>query len=166
MSELKTIVYDYHFNYFGKDTYNNKIITGADISLIIQAWKDGQKVGFSDEKEPTANGRFLFEIFKVKFDRKKLFGVEKNLQMDNLFRLVFDFDRIDYEIAGYFLDYFDGAAKECFPDLKLPKEFENIPVSTPIEVDEKDFRNFLSRHIDDFDISDNKNAQCCSFCFI
>ena len=166
MEDLRTIVYDYHFNYFGKDTHDGKTITGANVSLAIHAYKNGKEVNFENGKEPTTNGRYFNEVFKVKFDRQKLFVVERNLHMDNLFRLVFGFDKIDYEIVEYSLDYLEGTSKECFPDLKLPKEFENMPVSTLTEVNENEFKAFLSEHIDDFDISDNKNAQCLSVSFI
>lgn len=166
LKTLKTIAYDYHFNYFGKDTYKGKIITGANVSLAIHAYKNGKEVKFEKGKEPTTNGRYFNEVFKVKFDRQKLFVVERNLHMDNLFRLEFGFDKIDYEVVEYSLDYFEGTSKECFPDLKLPKEFENMPVSTLMEVNENEFKAFLSEHMEDFDISDNKSAQCTSFWFL
>lgn len=156
------VCYEYLFNYFGRDTYKEKIITGASILLAIHVYKNGTEIKFEEHEELTANGRYFNEVFKVRFDRQKLFVVERNLHMDNLFRLVFGFDKIDYEVVGYSFDYLEGTSKECFPDLKLPKEFENMPVSTSMEVNENEFKAFLSEHIDDFDISDNKSAQCPS----
>ena len=165
----KIIVYDYHFNYFGEDTHKEKIITGANISIAIHTLKNGKEIKFEngfDRQKLFIVGRYFNEIFKVKFDRQKLFIVERNLRIDNLFKRVFGFDKIDYEIVGFSLDYLEGTSKECFPDLKLPKEFENMPASSLMEVNENEFKAFLSEHIDDFDISDNKNAQCLSFGFI
>lgn len=163
---LKTISYSYLFNYFGGDTYKDKVISGASILIAIRAYKDNKEVKFKDEIEPTTHGKYFNSVFDVCFDREKLFVIQRNLQVDNLFRLVFGFDEIKAEVIGYELNYIMGTSKECYPDLHLPKEFENLPVSTSMEVSEEEFRTFISNHIDDFDISDNKHAQCPSYAFI
>lgn len=161
---MKTVAYDYLFNYFGNATYNGRHITGASISIAIRVYKDGKEVKFEDSKEPTTNGRYLCDIFDVSFDRDKLFVIERNLYVDNLFRLVFDFEKIEVEIVGFYLDYLIGSGKDYVPD--LPDEIANLPMSEPMEVSEEDFKKFLSDNINDFDIPDNKHAQCPSVSFI
>ena len=54
-SKPKTIVYDYLFNYFGKDKLNGDFITGASISLAIHIYKDDTELKFT--KEPKEIGR-------------------------------------------------------------------------------------------------------------
>lgn len=72
-NELKTIAYDYLFNYFGKDMFKDKIITGASIQLAIKAYKNGEEVKFKDKEEPKANNHFYCDNFKVSFDIDKLY---------------------------------------------------------------------------------------------
>lgn len=48
-NELKTIAYEYLFNYFGGDVFNGRIITGASIQLAIRAYKDGKEVKFKEK---------------------------------------------------------------------------------------------------------------------
>ncbi len=61
-----------------------------------------------------------------------------------------------------------GLTKDVMPELadKLPTEFQSLPVSESIEVSEDVFKNFILNHLNDFDISDNKKAQCPSVGFI
>lgn len=162
---MKTIAYDYLFNYFGGDTFKGKIITGACVTLAIRPFKDGKEVKFEEKIEPSTHGKYLSEVFYVSFDRNKLFEVNRNLYADNLFRLVLGFDEIKSEIVGYGLDYYEGKSKDIFPDLDL-KEFDDMPVSSVMAVTETEFRDFLSNHIDDFDMSDNQKAQVPSVSFI
>lgn len=158
----KTITYDYLFNYFGGDVFKGKIITGASIRIAIKAYKNDKEIKF--RKEPKANNRFYNENFKVSFDTDKLYIIEKNIIVDNLYRIKYEWDKIDYEIVGYSLDYLD----ELSNDLRemLPESFKNIPCSASMDVSKEEFETFLKSHIKDFDISDNMNAKAPSISFI
>lgn len=161
-AEPKIIAYDYMFNYFGKDTFKGKVITGAGVQLAIKVYKDGEEVKFIEE--PKHKNAYFNEIYKVSFVRKEMFSVQKNLKMDNLFRVVFGWDKIESEVVGYTLDYQDVMPNEIMKD--MPEQFKNIPFSSQMEVSEKDFRDFLCKHIENFDISDNVNAQVPSISYI
>lgn len=161
-TQPKIITYDYLFNYFGKDTFKGKIITGACVQLAIRVYKDGKEVKFTEE--PKYENTYLCEIYKVSFARKNLFTVHKNLRVDNLFRVIFGWEKIESEVVGYTLNYLEEMPDEIMED--MPEQFKNIPCSSPMEVSEKDFRNFLIKHIEGFDISDNINAQISSVSYI
>lgn len=166
-TEPKIIVYDYLFNYFGKDTFDGKIILGACVQLAIRAYIDDTEVKFTEEPKCYLIDKsyaFFNEIFNVSFDREKLFTIHKKLIVDKLFRSVFGWNKIVPEVVGYTLDCLDVIPNEIMKD--MPEQFKNLPCSSPMEVSEKDFREFLSKHIDDFDILDNVNAQVPSILFI
>lgn len=162
VNEFKTIAYDYLFNYFGGDTYRGKIITGACLQLAIKAYKDGKEIKFV--KEPKYNDIYWCDNFRVSFDREKVFVVKKNLKVDNLFRLVYGFDKIEAEVIGFTLDFLSSLSESEKKD--LPKELQDFPCSEPMEVTEEAFKHFIMSHKDDFDISDNINAQVPSVSFI
>ncbi|NFL39289.1 hypothetical protein FDB50_15515 [Clostridium botulinum] len=158
-NELKTIAYDYLFNYFGKDIFKGKVITGASIQLAIKAYKNGEEVKFKEE--PKANNCFYCDNFKVSFDTDKLYVIEKNIIVDNLYRIIYGWDKIDYEVIGFSLDYLDES-----PNEELQELLKGIPCSAPMEVSKEQFETFLKEHIEDFNIKDNINAQVPSISFI
>lgn len=162
---MKRIEYDYLFNYFGGDTHDGKPVMDACLSLVIKLYKDGKEIPFEDEKEPCAHGRYLFEIFDVGFDRESLFKVSRNLRVDNLFRLIYGCDRIDYKITEYSLGLFSGYVGDMEKFKEMPN-IKDIPVSEPVTVTEEVFREFLFNHKDDFDITDNIRAQVPSMTWI
>src|SRR5574344_1854122 len=91
-SKPMTIVYDYLFNYFGEDKFNEKIITGAAIELAINVYDNNDnEIKFTSEPVIiTEYGKkYLCEVYDVSIDRKKLFIINKNLYIDNIFRIVF-----------------------------------------------------------------------------
>jgi len=161
-AEPKIIVYDYLLNYFGGDTFKGKIIMGACVQLAIKAYKDSEEVKFTEE--PKYENIFFSEIYNVSFDKEELFSIQKNLMVENLFRIVFGWDKIESEVVGYTLDYLDVMPDEIMKD--MPEQIKNLPCSSPMEVSEEDFRGFLSMHMKDFDISDNVNAQVPSVSYI
>lgn len=162
--ELKTIAYSYLFNYFGGDKFKGEIVMGASIEIAIRVYQNDDEVKFENGVELSVEGRYLFNCFDVSIDRDNVFKIEKNLYVDNMFRLIHNFDRIEADVIGYSLDVLVGQVKDSMPD--IPKEFENLPVSESRKVTEEEFRTFILDHIDDFDISDNKKAQCPSVSFI
>lgn len=85
--DMKTIVYEYLFNYFGGDKFENKTVTGASIQLAIRPYKNGNVVKFEDGKEPSFKDFFLFQVFDVSFDKEKVFNINRNIFIDNLFRI-------------------------------------------------------------------------------
>lgn len=158
-NELKTIAYDYLFNYFGKDIFKGKVITGASIQVAIKAYKYGKEVKFNIE--PKAKNYYYCDNFKVSFDTDKLYVVEKDTSVDNLYRTIYGWDKIDYKVIGFSLDYLDELSNE-----KLPRLLKSIPCSAPMEVSKEEFDTFLKEHIEDFNIKDNINAQVPSISFI
>lgn len=163
MVEEKTITYTYLFNYFGKDTFKGKTISGASVEVAIRPYKNGKEVKFTEE--PKCINRYYYsDIFKVSFDRKNIFNVRRNLKCDNLYRIKYGWEKVDYEVIGFSLDYYDEWTDE--EKKELPNHVTKLPISYPMEVFENEFREFLSNHIEDFDISDNENAQVPSYSFI
>lgn len=168
--EPKRLAFDYLFNYFGKDTFRGKVIMGACVRLAIRVYKDEKEVKFTDE--PNCKGISLHRIYTVSFDREKLFCVHKNYNAEKLFCTVFLWDKIEYEVDGYTLDYEDPLSEALLNDItdEMSEDekilFLSFPCASPMEVSEKDFRYFLSSHIDDFDISDNVSAQVPSISYI
>lgn len=157
-----TLAYDYTFNYFGGDIFKDKIITGASVQLAIHVYKNGEEIKFL--KEPRKNDAFLCDVYSVSFDREKLYTVTKNILRDNFFRIVFDWDEINAEVVGYSLDYESEFTEDELKD--MPEIMKGLPVSDVMEVTEEEFREFLSVHLDDFDIKDNINAQVPSIAYI
>lgn len=166
--EMKTIAYEYLFNYFGGDKFENKIVTGASIQLAIRPYKNGNEVKFEDGKELSFKDFFLFQVFDVSFDKENVFNINRNIFIDNLFRIAYGFDKIKAEITGYSLDVATGLIKDVMPESadKLPTELQSLPVSESLKVSEDVFKNFILNHLNDFDISDNQKAQCPSVGFI
>lgn len=164
MKKNKRIAYDYLFNYFGGDKQDGKLINGAVITLNIRAYKDGKEVLFEEGKEPKTHGKYLSNIFDVCFDRENQFTIKRNLQTDNLFRLVFGWERIEASVIAYHLDVVVGRIGDE-KENGLPEEFQNLPIAEPMAVTEEIYRKFLADHVGDFDISDNKQAQVPSVTF-
>lgn len=139
----KRIAYDYLFNYFGGDTHDGRIVSGASISLNIRAYKDGKEVLFEEDKEVRIYKHYLSDVFEVSFDRENQFVVKKNFPIDRLFRIVHEWDRIEAEVIESYL----------VVDCEL------------VAVSEQEFREFLKARKDDFDIIDNVAAQVPSVSF-
>ncbi|WP_279145821.1 hypothetical protein [Clostridium tyrobutyricum] len=139
-----------------------KVITGASIRLAIKAYKHGKEIKFKEE--PKASNCFYCDNFKVSFDTDKLYVIEKNIIVDKFYRVMYGWDKIDYEVIGFTLDYLD----ELPDDLRkiLPMPLKDLPYSVPMEVSKKEFKAFLKGHINDFNISDNTNAQVPGILFI
>ena len=163
-AEPKTIAYDYLFNYFGKDVFKEKVITSACVQLAIKVYKNGEEIKFTEE--PRYKNTYLASVYSVSVDRKTMFSVKKNLKTDNLFRMVFDWDKIEAEVIGYTLDCLEDTSWPAEIMNEVPEAFKNLPFSSPCEVSEADFRDFLCKHIEDFDIPDNEHAQVPSVSFI
>lgn len=162
----KRIAYDYLFNYFGDDMYEGKPVSGASILLNIRVYKGNEEILFDEDKEPCVNGKYLFHVFNISFDREELFMIKRNLSMDNLFRRMFNCDRIEAEIVKYSLDTYSGTVKNLDCGKEFPKEIQDMLVSESNIVSEEEFRAFLVSHKDDFDISDNKPAQVPSVAWL
>lgn len=141
-----TIGYNYWFNYFGGEVFERKTIVGASIDVAIKIYKYGKIIDFDENSgEEASYGKYLSDVFKVSVDRQTAYRIEKNIYVDNLFRLDKDYDKIEFEVTGYYLEGDAGNA---------------------VKVTEDVFRKFILDHISDFDISDNKNAQCLSYFYL
>lgn len=163
MVRNKRIAYDYLFNYFGGDKWDGKIVGGSDITLNIRPYKDGKEVLFKDNEELTAANCSLSDVFTVSFDRENQFVIKKDLTADSLFRIAFGWERIEASIIKYELDVYVGKVGD--EQNELPKSLQDIPIMDPVVVTEKEYRDFLASHADDFDITDNKHAQVPSVLF-
>lgn len=170
--ELKTIVYEYLFNYFEGDTFQGYVVGGAAIYLAIRIYKDGKEVKFKENKEPLffivpdSKGTepiqcYLCDTYSVSFDREQLFVVRKNEDVCQTFCRFLDCDSIEADVVGYSLDRI-GKLHEGLDEEKaksLSEGAREIPCLFPTRVSEEDFRTFLANHADDFDIPDNTVAQ-------
>ena len=119
---MKTIVYSYLFNYFGKEKYNGRAVTGAGVDLAVKCYRRDEEVKFDDEEpsvlvsiDGTEQKEYLCSVFDVLFDRKNAFKVVKNPNIDNLFRLSFGYDKIEFKVMGYFLDIVIGPTRDVHP---------------------------------------------------
>lgn len=147
MAENMRVCYDYLFNYFGDDEWNGKVVGGASVNLNIRPYKNEEEVLFEDGDEITTKGMFLSDVFRVHFDRENQFLIERVDSVDVLFRVMFSWEQIKAFPTEYYLYVRDGVELD------------------PVAVTEEEFRAFLSDHVDDFDILDNKNAQVPSVGF-
>lgn len=161
--EPHAVAYSYLFNYFGNDTYKGEKVTGAAIDIAIRFFKDGKEILFK-KQAPSVKVKSKSELFgerittiyaseliDVSFDRKKLFNIEPQLEKLMLYKEKIGCDDITCEVVSFNLDVLD-------------KNFQFV--SEPQKVAEEDFREFLQRNVDEFDIRDNVHAQCPSVEYI
>lgn len=162
LTEPKSIAYDYLF-YFSKEIlFNGKTILGAGIQLAIRAYKDGKEVKFWNE--PRYKDIHYEANYDVVFNRENLFVIEKNLIVDNLFRIVMEWDKIEAEVHGYFLDYLSCLPEEIERD--IPEDLKGFSCIEPMFISEEEFRIFLIENWNDFGIPNNIRAQVPSDSFI
>lgn len=161
--EPKIIAYEYLLNYFGEDTFNDKKVLGASISIAIKPFVDGKEVRFTHE--PKCERYYLSDIFNVSFNRDKIFIVKKDDIADSLFRSVNHWDEIIHEVVGYTLDH-EGGILPYEKRKDMPEQFQNLHCSIPLNVSEKVFRDFISSNLDEFDIPDNIKAQVPAVSYI
>lgn len=140
---MKTVVYSYSFNYFGGKKYKDRIVTGASVDIAVRAYKGSEVVTPEETLELSiGNGSskglqkvYLSDVFEVSVDRKTAFSVNRNLRVDNLFRLLLGYDKIEGETVGYSLDVFAGMLKDTeVLSANFPKDLVDLPVCEPIEV--------------------------------
>ena len=158
----KSIAYDYRFNYFGGKKFKGKKIVGACVLIAVRAYKNGIEVKFTEE--PVANGIYYSSIINVSVDRKQEYVVRKNIDIDNIFRTKYGWDKIETEVIGYTLDYEEVMPQDL--EEKLKDEINGIMYCEPMEVTEEQFREFIRNNIDEFDIEDNINADGISVCYL
>lgn len=162
--EKGTLSYTYLFNYFGKNKFKEKIITGAAIDLAIKVIKDNKALEFAEEIN--ISGRYLSDIYTVSYDKEKCYQITENPQIKDLMKICLDADNIEYSIVGYSLDYLSGFGLGEEIEKELPPEIRNMPVSEPMQVTKEEFEKFLLSNVEEFDISDNKHAQVPSYSII
>ncbi len=160
--EPKTMVYDFLFQYSGGDTFNGSVILGASIRLAVRVYKDGEEIKFVEE--PECDNTYFGNIFKVSIDREKVFAIEKNVYIENLFCKHYGFERIETEAIGYTFDQLYSFPKS--EGRPTPRYLEGVPCAETIEISEDEFREFICLHIEDFDIPDNMNVQAPAVAFV
>ena len=147
------------FNYFGGDYVGDKKIVGAGVDVAFRPYKKGQLVKFCSEKETyftiekesriigiRKEEIYLQDAVNVSFDREKLVKLTIHKDVVRTICEHFGWDKLDISISEYELDY-----------------EERKYVSAPWYCGKDTFERFLSSHKEDFDISDNRNAQCSSY---
>lgn len=158
----KTYAANYLFNYFGRDQVEDKIIVGAWIDVAIRPFKDGKIVQFQCEEETCFSVKSPSRVFgerkdkfyltsgvSVHFDRDSIYRIDVDWEVINFIRNHFGWDSIEIEAVGWGLDYEES-------------KYVSIPWNCGKEI----FEEFIRSHLDDFDISDNVNAQCPSYSWI
>lgn len=154
----KTYVANYIFNYFGGDKIDDKIIVGACIDIALRPYKNGKLIQFQSEKETYFSLElpsrvfgvrketiYFSDIVTVSYDREKCFLITLNTEIMKLMCEHFKWDTIKVEAINFQLDY-----------------AESEWMSAPWDCGKEVFTKFIIDHADDFDISDNENAQCPS----
>lgn len=161
-TEPKTMVYEFLFHYSGDDTFEGNIILGASIRIAARVYKDGEEIKFIDE--PECNNKHLGDVFRVSVDRKNVFAVKKNGYIEKLFCECYGFERIEAEVIGYSFDQL-----YLFPENEgrpAPQYLEGVSCTNLMEISEDEFKEFISIHIDDFDIPENMNVQAPAVVFV
>lgn len=160
-SEPKVIGYDFLFNYFGGGYFQDKLIVGAGVTIAFRPYKNGELVKFTEEPKCVVDGVsrisdkpvkmtfWLSDMIDVSFDMNDLIRVNVDVRVYDLVRTHFGWDRIDFEIAEYALDY-----------------AESRYISAPLSVSKEDWYAFLGENKQYFNISDNHHAQCPSFSWL
>lgn len=164
----KSCYYDYTFNYFGEGRFKGNLIGGACVQIAIRVYKDGHEIKFTEEPSAIREDDIILvslsELVSVSFDRENLYKINNNPDVAFVFCKEYGYDMIKFEVVGYTLDKYTELTEE--ERKELPEELLHLPCLEPIEVSKEEFEAFLREHIDDFDISDNINAQVPSFGFI
>lgn len=165
--EPKVIAYDYLFNYFGGDKFKDKIIFGASVSIAIHVYKNGKEVKFTEDFtiEGPCKNFFLNNIIKVSFDREKQFVVKENIYAKQAIQEIKGWDKFETEVIGFSLDFLVPPTEET-KKLEEMLGIGPMPSREVMQVTEEEFREFLKSHADDFDISDNRDAQVPSYMLI
>lgn len=157
------ITYFYLYNYYGGDTYEDKVINGAGILISFRPYKNGRLIKFIKEPsivtkmesslcdKPIKNTYWLPDMLNVRFTKKNFVSLQVNNVIKQLFLDHFDWDDIIIQIESYELSYWEN---------------EFLALSTGFMVSEKIFNSFLDSHKDEFDIPDNHYAQCISYGWI
>lgn len=161
-NEPKIYAAVFMFNYFGKEKIEDKVIAGANIEVAFRPYKDGKIVKFGEEKETylwvenassltgTVRDFISFEdLVNVSYSEKDCYKISYNDELIELYMTEFGWDRIDISVSSVSLAYFDDSYM-----------IETFECGTKI------FEEFLKTHSKDFDISDNKKAQCPAYCWI
>lgn len=156
-SEPKTYLACYMFNYFGGDKIDDKVIDGAGINVAFRPYKNGKLIQFFSEKdtyyeviEPSrilTSGRkktiYLTDAVTVSYDREDGYKLIIDTELVERICQHFGWDKLCIEVHDVCLYY-----------------MESNFISNVYECERDVFQQFLKEHADDFDISDNRIAQC------
>lgn len=155
----KTYIASYMFNYFGGDHIGDKKITGACVDVAFRPYKDKELVQFTKDAEPMVieevpsrvigtrkNVFTLSDVVNVSFDRNEIVKLTINSDIMKRFMAYYGWSMVEVSIHDYELDY--EVANGLYESWYCGKET---------------FESFLKSHADDFDISDNRNADCPAY---
>lgn len=156
----KTYLACYMFLYFGGDIFDGKVIDGAGIDVAFRPYKNGMLVQFHSEAETCFEvvnpsriiecGRketiYFSDLVQVSYSRRNCYKLVVDEELTKMMCDHFGWDRIDIQVESFSLSY---------------KESEYM--SSVFECSRDVFEDFLKAHPDDFDITDNKNAQCPAY---
>lgn len=165
MKKKGRIIHDYSFNYFGGDRYEGKTIGGASVNVLFECYDhDGKERLFTENDD-------ISSVLDVRFDRDKVYQIDVDpIRMKEISEK-YGLKTVSFRPYEFYLYYLDGHISDDLEGMD-EKRRENIqsiigslgdvPVQSPMQVSEDEFRKFLLDHADDFDIMDNRHAQTCS----
>lgn len=159
----KTYCACYMFNYFGGEKVGDKMIDGAGIYVAFRPYKDGKLIQFRSEKETyfseTITSRligpgrkkniYFSDAVEVSYDRENCYQIDVNQELVKIICDHFGWDRLSIEVESVCLYY--TARKYISEEFQCGNDV---------------FERFLKEHQDDFDISDNRSAQCPGYCWV
>ena len=144
IEKSKVLGYGYHYNYFGTKKYKDRNVASVAITIgFVIKDNNGNYVEFDDDEG------ILDKIIKVSFDSQKYFKVTptKTESEINEIKNIKGWKSIETTVLGYEIGLGNGFV-----------EGENIS--------KKDLYEFMKGEENEFNISDNKNAQTLSFCVV
>ena len=160
----RDIVYTYLLNYNGEKQYDEKNVSAAFIDIAIKLYKDGKEIPFKDSDKDIKYGEcYLSDVYQVFFNRKKIFGIKKNPQKFDLFRLIYDADDIKAEVVGYGLDVMKEMPQEI--SNALPDTLKTFPYAEAVFVSKDEFEKFIMCDVDGFATKDNEKAEVITYAY-
>ncbi|MDQ0361547.1 hypothetical protein [Breznakia pachnodae] len=162
--EKGILCYDYQFNYFGEKKFEGQLVTGATVSIAFHITSDdGKEQLFDEETAIEINGEeyYLCDVISVSYDLEKGFEINPSLNQAN--KVIMEkLSGIHFEVVSYSIDVLEGTLRDnptLSDNVKLKLgSILDLPSSRSITVSEEVFMNFVCND-EEFDISDNKNAQ-------
>ena len=150
MSRKKLFIYDYIFELYEKDEYKGKTIRDARIVIAIKPYKETSEVKLKKEPFIKENPDVrLSDIVKVSLNDDRLPVLEKNLEIEQIFKDIYGWDCVEFEVIGYALGY-EGTltAKEY---RNTPEELRDLTVVDVMKASKLEFEAVARGRLMGFD---------------